>query len=190
MKHLVLLVFLALTATGCSAVSKRSLGMPQSTPGTYRSQGQTITWAEKGLSFTAPKDWRKEETNDKDKTSWVGPSHAKILIQVSAYKPEYGGASIEDETEEFYESHKKYGEENLRYREIGGVKGVYYLRSEKGWDERSHAQDQKLAVWAVQRVYKGERQVIFVHVVSPADSFARDRDMLDDLLQSITFSAN
>jgi hypothetical protein len=189
MKSVFLSILLALSTAGCKAVSKNP-STPQVSPNVSQPQGKTITWAEKGISFTVPKDWQRDKNDESDDMTWIGPANAKILIHIAPYKPESGNASIESETAEFYESHKRYNEENLRYLEISGVKGVYYLRSQKGWDEHSRPQDQKLTVWAGQRMYKGVRQVIFVHVTSPAETFTKDRNELYEILQSIKFTDN
>ena len=190
MKNLLLSILLALSTTGCKAVSKNSSATQRASSNVSQPTGITITWAEKGMSFTVPQNWHRDKMDSEGEMTWVGPDNAKFMIRVGPYKPDYGDASIEDETTKFYESHKRYGEESLRYLEISGVRGVYYLRSDKGWDEHSRPQDQKLTVWAGQRTYKGERQVIFVHVTSPAETFAKDGDVLFGLLQSIRFTPN
>jgi hypothetical protein len=190
MKNLLLSILLALSTTGCQAVSKNPSGTQQVSPNVSQATGMTITWAEKGMSFTVRQNWHRDKMDEDGEMTWVGPGNARILIRVAPYKPEYGYTSIEYETDKFYEDHKKYGEEDLRYLEINGIRGVHYLRDEKGWDESYHPQDEKVIIWDAQRMYKGRRQIIFVNVRSPAKAFTKDRDTLYGLLQSIKFSPN
>jgi hypothetical protein len=145
-------------------------------------------WAKYGMSFNVPAGWRKTD-EDEEALSYVGPGNLKLSIHVAVYKPEYGGFSIEYETESFYEEHRKAGEEDLRYLEIDGVKGVHYLRDDQTWDARYQMYDAKFIIWNAQRIYKGSRQIIMIRMSSPAGSFSKDRDTLYQILQSIKFAA-
>ena len=90
-------------------------------------------------------------------------------------------------TKDFFKTHENSGEDDLRYLEVDGVKGVHYLRDEKGWDESYRPQDQKHITWIAQRKYNGTRQIIMVTLSSPSRNFAKHRETLYWLLQSIRF---
>jgi len=147
-----------------------------------------VKWAKYGMSFKVPAVWRKTD-EDEEGLSYVGPGNLKLFVHVALYKEEYGGFSIEHETESFYEDHRKAGEQDLRYLEIDGLKGVHYLRDDRTWDARYRMYDAKLIIWNGQRIYKGSRQIITINMSSPAGSFGKDRDTLYQILQSIKFAA-
>ena len=150
---------------------------------------QLVKWTKYGVAVTVPAGWLKtDENDDEGELSYVGPGNLKLSIHVAGYKPEYGGFSIEAETESFYEVHRKYGEEDLRYLEVDGVKGIHYLRDGQTWDARYQMYDAKFVIWNGQWIYKGSRQVVMINMSSPARSFTKDRVTLYQILQSIKFA--
>ena len=140
--------------------------------------------------------WRRvwtidNDSDDQGQRTWIGPDNSRFSVRVAPYKPEYGNRSIEDETTTFYEDHKRHGgEEDLRYLEVDGVKGIHYLRDEKGWDRNYQPQDEKLINWNTQRMYRGARQSINVTLSTSSRKFIKSRGTLYGLLQSIKFTQN
>ena len=81
------------------------------------------------MSFIFPKDWHKDDQSieaDGFSFTWRGPNNSMFAAHISMYKSEYGNGTIENETNSFYQDHK--GEEDLRFLEIDGIKGVHYRR--------------------------------------------------------------
>ena len=148
---------------------------------------QTENWARFGVAFKLPPGWKKTNEDD-DSMDWEGPANLKFRLVIGLYKPEYGNFSIEDETRGFYEDHRKYGEEDLRYLEVGGLKGVHYLRDNETFDQRNHMYKAKFIIWNSQWLYKGRRQVVIVNLSSPVEMFPKDRGTLYGIMQSMTFS--
>jgi biopolymer transport protein ExbD len=143
------------------------------------------------MVFTLIQGWRRDlESDDNSERAWISRDNSRFSVRVAPYKAEYGNGSIEDETNQFYQDHQKGGEADLRYLEIDGIRGVHYLRDEKGFDKNYAPQDEKLIIWNAQRLYKGGRQIINVRVSSPTQDFTKDRDTLYGLLQSIKFTQN
>jgi biopolymer transport protein ExbD len=186
MKHLYKIIFLTLVASGCA---HNSLSSSPLRPNCDASESRIFSWTETGTTLTLVPGWRRTvESDDNSERSWRSTDGATFSIRVALYKPAYGNRSIEDETNGFYNDHKKYGEEDLRYLEIDGVRGVHYLRDDKSMDAESRPQDEKRIIWNAQRLYNGERQIINVTILAPATSFSTQRDQLYCLLQSIKFS--
>lgn len=67
---------------------------------------------------------------------------------------------------------------------------MHYRSDWDGYDERSRPEAQKVIHWAGQRIYKGERQVIILELLSPAGRFDRHRATLYGILDSIRFVGN
>jgi hypothetical protein len=177
-------VFLA----GCYTTGSQSSTIPKSnaTPGSKNTQ--TFVWAETGLSLALTEGWRMDsEIDDDSQRRMIGPDNSRFSVWVTTYESKFGNRSIEDETNNFYKTHENSEEEDLRYLEVDGVKGVHYLRDDKGWDENYQPQDQKHIIWNAQRMYNGTRQGINVTISSPSRNFAKDRETLYWLLQSIRF---
>ena len=191
MKNLFTIILLTLLSTGCHAIGSKSTSNPQVKANFDSKNSRTFVWAETGLAFTLLQGWHRDDDGEDDEgRSWVGPGNSKFSVSVHVYQPEHGNRSIEDETNDFYEDHKRSGEEDLRYLEIDGVRGVHYLRDEKGWDQNYQPQDEKFIIWNAQRMYKGARHIINARVSSPTNNFTKDRDTLYALLQSIKFTQN
>jgi hypothetical protein len=177
-------VFLA----NCHSAGSQSSSKPKfnTTPETKNSK--TFIGAETGLSFALQPNWRMDDdTDDNSQRTWRGPNNTRFFVMVMLYTPKAGNRSIEEEMKNFYEAHEGAGEEDLRYLEVDGVNGVHYLRDEKGWDQNYQPQDQRFITWVAQRLYKGKRQTINITLSSPSRNFAKDRETLYWLLQSIRF---
>ena len=199
---------LALSLAPCSVGCKKSPGNTNvnASRGQYSAvndnqAGRRVTLKEQGISFTIPVGWRKDdESIEADHVSfgWRGPDNARFLLWVSVNKPEdkpeYGNRSIEDETNHFYETHK--GDQDLRFLEIDGVRGVHFRRDSEdwNWDALKSGRYQKelhaFMKWNAQRMYGDKRQVIGADLSCPARSFAKDQDTLYGILQSIKFTQN
>jgi hypothetical protein len=176
----------AILLGSCSSSSNQSPNNQRPNASSDSKSTQAIEWAEAGLSVTLLPGWRAD-VSDANQRTFTGPNNARFSIWITTHKPEADNPSIEDETIEFYNAHKEAGEEDLRYLEVGGVKGVHYLRDEKGKDPQT--QDQKHIVWNAQRRHKDSRQVISVSLSAPTNKFAEHRETLYQLLQLIRFSA-
>jgi biopolymer transport protein ExbD len=163
--------------------------------------GRTVTLKEQGMSFAIPVGWRKDDESievERVSFGWRGPDNTSFALSVSMYrpedKPEYGNRSIEDETNSFYRDHK--ADEDLRFLEIDGVRGVHFRRDSEdwNWDALKNSRYQKelhaFMKWNAQRMYGGKRQVISADLSCPARSFAKDQDTLYGILQTITFTQN
>ncbi len=154
---------------------------------------QTVALNEQGIFFTLPTYWRKEEETteaDRGRFIWHGPDDTRFSLNISLYKPEYGNRSIEDETNSFYQDHKQGGSEDVRLLEIDGVRGVHFRRDSEGLDKRYQPDMPKSIKFSAQRIYKGQRQIIFIDLSSPARSFPRHQAVLYGILSSIKFSRN
>ncbi len=177
-------VFLA----GCDTTGSQSSTIPKSNAKPDSKNTQTFVWAETGLSLALTEGWRMDsEIDDDSQRRMIGPDNSRFSVRVETYDSKAGNRSIEDETNDFYKTHENAGEDDLRYLEVDGVKGVHYLRDEKGWDESYQPQDQKHIIWMAQRMYNGTRQIINVTLSSPSRNFAKHRETLYWLLQSIRF---
>ena len=177
-------VFLA----GCYTAGNQSSTITKSNATPDLKNTQTFVWAETGLSLALTKGWRMDsEINDDNQRKMIGPDNSRFSVWVTTYESQFGNRSIEDETNDFYKAHENSGEEDLRYLEVDGVKGVHYLRNDKGWDEKYQPQDQKHIIWNAQRMYNGTQQGINVTISCPSRNFAKDRETLYWLLQSIKF---
>ena len=182
------IIFLVLLS-GCHSAASNSSSKPQLNATFEPKRIRTFVWPETGMTFTLIDGWRRDlESDDNSERAWISRGNSKFSVRVAQYKSEYGNRSIEDETNEFYQDHKKGGEEDLRYLEIDGVKGVHYLRDEKGFDKNYAPQDEKRIIWNAQSTYKGRRQIINVTVSSPTQNFTKDHDTLYGLLQSLKFA--
>ena len=165
----------------------------QLTPtGNDKAGGARTTLDEQGLSFILPTGWRKDESAEADdgELAWRGLGKTKLSITVSIHKPEYGGRSIEEETERFYRVHKEGGSEDARLLEIGGVRGVHFLVDGESWEVASGSPRRdfyRFIRWSAQRMYKGERQILSVILSAPVSSFSSQRDTLYGILNSIEF---
>ena len=144
-------------------------------------------WEKFGVAFKLPPGWKKTDEDDHS-MDWEAPGNLKFRLVINRYQPEYGNFSIEDETRVFYEDHRKYGEEDLRYLEVDGLKGVHYLRDDEAFDQRYRVYKAKFIIWNSQWLYKDRRQVVTVNLSSPVEMFAKDRETLNGILQSMTFS--
>jgi hypothetical protein len=192
-----ILLFITLSACSLACSSANNVTLSQATGNAKasqqasdksRSNGQTVTLGEQGLSFTLPMDWSKDEQRTvaaDGEFAWRGQDSTRLIITINRYKPEYGGRSIEEETDRFYQLHKEGGSEDVRILEVGGLRGVHYLiNDENSSDELSK---KRTIFWASQYVHKGQRQVLFVNLSSPAKNFAGHRDALYSILNSIKF---
>ena len=197
MKSLLTVFFLTLLSVGCHYSVSRSSSNPQLNATFDAKNTRTFLWAETGLVFTLLQGWRRDiESDDNSQRAWIALDSSRFSVTVST--PEAIAAagikvierSIDDETTQFYEDHNRYGEQDLRYLEIDGVRGVHYLRDNQGWDADYRMQDEKFVIWNAQRMYKGERQIINVTLSAPSKNFTKDRDTLYGLLQAIKFTQN
>ncbi len=178
-------VFLA----ACHSTVSQSPSNPKSNAAPDSKNTQTFVWGETGLSIALAPGWRLDsEVDENRQRRFFGPDNSRLSVWVETYDSRAGNRSIEDETNNFFKTHENSGEEDLRYMEVDGVKGVHYLRDEEGWDENYQPQDQKYIVWNGQRMYKGTRQIINVNLSSPAKNFTKHRETLYRLLQSIKFT--
>jgi biopolymer transport protein ExbD len=183
------IIFLVFLLAGCHSAASNSASKPQLNANLDPKGTRTFVWAETGMVFTLIEGWHRNfESDDNSERAWISTDNSRFSVRVAQYKAEYGNGSIEDETNKFYQDHKKGGEEDLRYLEIDGIKGVHYLRAEKGFDKNYASQDVKVIIWNAQRMYHGGRQIINVRVSSPTQGFTKDRDTLYGLLQSIKFT--
>jgi biopolymer transport protein ExbD len=183
------IIFLMFLLAGCHSAASNSSSKPQLNANLDPKGTRTFVWTETGMVFTLIEGWRRNfESDDNSERAWISRGNSRFSVRVAPYKAEYGNGSIEDETNKFYQDHKKGGEEDLRYLEIDGIKGVHYLRDEKGFDKNYASQDVKVIIWNAQRMYHAGRQIINVTVSSPTQDFTKDRDTLYGLLQSIKFT--
>lgn len=184
MKHLLTTIMLmSVLSMSCSSRSSQSL------PSTNveSKDENTIVWSETGLVLTVLPGWKLDNDNDNSQRTFKGPGNARFSVFVTTHTPESSDRSFGDETKDFYENHKDAGEEDLRYLEVNGLKGVHYLREENGFDENNQPQGQRHIVWNAQRTHKDTRQVITITLSSPSKDFAEYRETLYRLLQSIKF---
>lgn len=146
---------------------------------------QTVTISEQGISFGLPKDWQLEDELDNGETGinrWRGPNNTKLIITVLEYKPEYRNISIEEAVAQLYEEKKSSGSKDVRFLEIGGVKGVHYL------DDLEVSNDHyEFIKWDAQYMYKGRRRIISVSLACPISNLSKQRDSLYGILHSIKF---
>jgi len=183
------IIFLMILLAGCHSAASNSSSQPQLNANLDPNGIRTFVWAETGMVFTLIEGWRRNfESDDNSERAWISTDNSRFSVRVTPYKAEYGNRSIEEDMNGFYQDHKKGGDEDLRYLEINGIKGVHYLRAEKGFDKNYASQDEKRIIWNAQRMYKGGRQIINVTVSSPTQEFTKDRDTLYGLLQSIKFT--
>ena len=154
-------------------------------------------WPEVGLTITLLQGWRRNDDGDDNTVrSWIALDSSKFTLRVTTTAAIAGTSikvvdqSIEEDTTHFYETHKKYGEQDLRYLDIDGVRGVHYLRDDKGFDAHFNSQNEKYIIWNGQRMYGDQRQVINVTLTSPSHRFAKDRDLLYGLMASIKFNSS
>jgi hypothetical protein len=75
---------------------------------------RTVTLKEQGMSFMIPVGWHNnDEYTETGHSSfgWRGPGNIRFALSVSMNKPEdkpeWGNRSIEDETNSFYQDHKR-----------------------------------------------------------------------------------
>jgi biopolymer transport protein ExbD len=185
------ITFLMCLSAACHSAASNSASKPQLNANFDPNSVRTFVWPETGLVFTLMQGWRRDlESDDNSERAWISRGNSRFSVRVTPYKMDYGNRSIADETNQFYEDHKRGGEDDLRYLEIDGIRGVHYLRDEKGFDKNYAPQNEKIIIWNAQRMYKGARQIINVRVSSPTQDFTKDRDTLYGLLQSIKFTQN
>jgi biopolymer transport protein ExbD len=201
MKKPFLLILMTLSLMGCTVFSKKSSGKNKVDAGLNQGAGlnenratwRTATLAGHGMSLSFPVGWHNEDESretDRSEFSWRGPGNCKVSVSVSLYKPEYGNRSIEEETNSFYEDHKRGGSEDARLLEIDGVKGVHFRGDFEGLNEHYEPGLRKFIKWDAQRLYNQKRQIIFVDLSGPAENFGKDQDVLYGILQSIKFTQN
>jgi biopolymer transport protein ExbD len=208
MKSRLSVTLLALSLAQCSVGCKKSSGNTNinASRSQYVNDNQagwrTVTLKAQGISLNIPVGWHKDdESIEADHVSfgWRGPDNTRFAVSVLMYKPEdkpeYGNRSIEDETNSLLRDHK--GDEDLRFLEIDGVRGVHFRRDAKDWIDwealkngRYQRELEKFIKWLGQRTINGKRQGISVDLSCPARSFARDQDTLYGILQSIKLTQN
>jgi hypothetical protein len=154
--------------------------------------GRALTLAGQGINLTLPAGWRKDGDAEvgEGEYRWLGPGGAELSIAISPYRPEYGGRSVKEETEEFFKAHKEGGSQDVRFLEIDGVRGVHFLVDDEVWKLRGgnpHREFYRFIQWSSQRTYKGRRQVITVSASAPVQSFRAQRDALYAILTSLKF---
>jgi hypothetical protein len=186
------LSLLLLTQFGCSSnqsmvntngiVSRSS----NSLSAANKEEGQTVRWEKQGIAFTLPLDWRKDDSlsqedekrNDPSSVSglvWRGPRDQRIEFNVETGEKDFP-VSAQEMLEKDYENNKSSALhiEDLRYLDIGGVKGLYYRTP-------STDKEQINANWLTYRHYKGKAQSVGVIVAGSR----KEMELLMRILSSI-----
>ena len=62
------------------------------------------------------------------------------------------------------------------------------MRDDEAFDEHYRVYKAKMIIWNSQWLFKSRRRMVTVNLSSPVEMFARDRERLYGILQSMTFS--
>ena len=161
-------------------------GNSNSTVGRNEEKIQTIRWEKQGITFTLPPDWRKDDSlsqegekrNDFFTVSslvWRGPRSQRIEFNIETGEKDFP-VPAREMLEKDYDNNRSGATpvEELRYLDIGGIRGLYY-RIPNG--DKEQVND----YWLTYRHHKGKAQSIVINLVGPR----KETELLMTILKSI-----
>ncbi len=142
--------------------------------------GQTVTWAEQGITWTVPANWKKM-SSDVNSLQWQSPSpYGFLIVNVSSMSADF---PVGPATDALFtgDAPRKQSGELLSYRwlSLDGVKGVEDLEAEK-----SAKGDPRRLQWRGYRNYKGMVQYVSIMLSSESQNFSKHDDALHAILYS------
>jgi hypothetical protein len=181
-------VLLSLFSIQCGFTSNQAMtnrsGNANSQAARSEVNGQTVRWEEQGITFTVPRDWRKDDSVSQQAgieneslisgLVWKSPRNQRIDLTIDTGETDFP-VPPEEMLEADYEHDKSNAQvKDLRYEELGGVKGLYY-RTPTGDETEINAS------WLTYRHYKGKAQLIGVRLMGPQ----RETELLMTILKSL-----
>ena len=143
---------------------------------------QAVQWEEEGITFTLPSDWRKDGprsqaqgTSTKSYLGAYGPlggSLQDMNIYITTLEKDFPVPKESLLAADYPDESRRSTYEDLRYLELGGVKGIY--------SETKLGDEKLLVYWFTYRHYKGKAQNIGIALEAPR----RYKDMLTKALNS------
>ena len=193
MKHIPLLVLLALALSACSLIGKNSNSagvgaggeaVERPVPTEAQTQalagGQTVRWEQQGITWTLPKGWNKMDVESKQ-LNYGAPGNAAFLN--GSISPMDASFPTEISLKAFYDganTRKKNGEvDELRWLELDGVKGVQFREANP-----EHADGIRRLQWITYRKYAGQTQMVNFILSSNGKDFPAHQDELYAILYS------
>ena len=142
--------------------------------------GQEVKWAEQGLTWTLPSQWRKM-TVERTMLNYGAPGNAAFLIVNISLMDESFPTDVS--LKAFYDgakTRKKNGEvDELRYLEIDGVKGVQFREANPDKPD-----DIRRLQWLAYRKFAGQTQMVNIILSSNGKQFPTQQDVLYAILYS------
>lgn len=142
--------------------------------------GQEVNWAEQGVTFTLPKNWRKMNVG-KTSLSYGSPDLAFLIATVSPISADFPAeTSLKTNYESALQRLRNGKYENVRYLEIDGIKGVEFTETmpEEKSDPRRHQ-------WIAFRNYLGQNQMLNITTSTKGTNFDKRRDDFAAILYSM-----
>jgi len=159
-------------------------GKANSPVGRNEEEGQIIRWEKQGITFTLPRDWRRDDSHPEDQKRnntftnsglvWRGPDNQKIEFNIETGEIDFPVSEREMLAADYKTNQSsKDTIKDSHYEEIGGLNGIY---------SRVAGDEERINVWwTTYRHYKGKAQSIGVNLVGPG----KDTDVLMTILKSI-----
>jgi hypothetical protein len=142
--------------------------------------GQAVKWAEQGITFTLPKNWKKMNVG-KTSLNYSSPDLAFLIATVSPMPADFpADTSLKANYESALQQLQNGKYENVRYLEIDGIKGVEFAETmpENGGDPRRHQ-------WIAFRTYLGQNQMLNIMTSTKGNNFDKHRDDFSAILYSM-----
>ena len=199
MKHLLLLIVLALAFSACNLIGKKTAqpntstgaatttsGAPVERPAPTTAQtqalagGQPVKWEQQNITWTLPQGWNKMEIT-RNELNYGAPGNAAFFN---------GSISLLDENfpteislKAFYDganTRKKNGEvDELRYLELDGVTGVQFREANPEQPDGI-----RRLQWIAYRKHAGQTQMVNLNLSSSGKGFPARQDELYAILYS------
>lgn len=206
MKHIPLLLVMGFALSLCNLASKlHSKKSSDSGPGTSSSSsdsggevavhgeptaaqtaalagGQEIKWAQQGMSWTVPPNWKESENSSKSFlwTTSAGGDTASLNVSISTMDESF---PTDVSIKAFYDGAKtraKNGEvDELKWVEIDGLKGVQFRESNPETPDGI-----RRLQWLAYRKFGGQVQFVNVMLATSGKDFPRRQDAFYGILYS------
>lgn len=144
--------------------------------------GQEIKWDQQGMTWTAPKGWKKMSVETKSLlwSSRSGGDLASLIVNISPMAEDF---PTDISLKAFYDgavTRKKNGEvDDVRWLELDGVKGVAFREAMP-----EGADDPRRLQWLTYRKYAGQTQMVNLMLATAGRSFEKNQDTFYAILYS------
>jgi hypothetical protein len=175
-------------ATGTSASADVAGGQEVERPAPTAAQlsalegGQEVKWDQQGITWTLPKDWKKQtvETKTFVWSTRSGGDLGSLIVNISPMAEDF---PTDISLKAFYDgavTRKKNGEvDEVRWLELDGVKGVAFREAvPEGKDDARRLQ------WLTYRKFAGQSQMVNLMLATAGRSFEKYQDTFYAILYS------